>query len=405
MFHRQGSITALFNQNRKLAERYSYDAWGRRRNPANWLDYNVKAPRLISRGYTGHEMLDGFGLINMNGRMYDPVIGRVLSPDPSVQSPTYTQNYNRYSYCLNNPLRYTDPSGYFVHPTDWRDEPVILAPYFGDGGGSSAGRFNPGNMYYNALWDDRAPSDGGGNFGLPGESDNGTELNGVYYDWESRTYRSTLLGYREVGWEYAYKHSVLPALKQQEQERQLAYLQLHPQSKGNGLLASLRGPVGGKTHGGIMFGGIMFYNDAGNLLYRTGIGTNNIIYTVSIKNISSLMNAVNAYLDYWAQNHACIGCGNIFNSPNYFQKLADTYSDNSYNAYVVNGAVIGDINAPWYMYAAAALSISGEGFAEGRAVINTKNNGLKDYYGTSVEYGVKNYWTQYFEARIFAPWW
>jgi RHS repeat-associated protein len=78
-------------------------------------------------------MLDGFGLINMNGRMYDPVIGRVLSPDPSVQSPTYTQNYNRYSYCLNNPLRYTDPSGYFVHPTDWRDEPVILAPEFGPG--------------------------------------------------------------------------------------------------------------------------------------------------------------------------------------------------------------------------------------------------------------------------------
>jgi hypothetical protein len=62
----------------------------------------------------------------------------VLSPDPSVQSPTYTQNYNRYSYCLNNPLRYTDPSGYFVHPTDWRDEPVILAPEFGDGGGGSA---------------------------------------------------------------------------------------------------------------------------------------------------------------------------------------------------------------------------------------------------------------------------
>ena len=118
MFHRQGSITALFNQNRKLAERYSYDAWGRRRNPANWLDYNVKAPRLISRGYTGHslsrrggKMLDGFGLINMNGRMYDPVIGRVLSPDAYVQASGYTQSYNRYSYCLNNPLRYTDPSG------------------------------------------------------------------------------------------------------------------------------------------------------------------------------------------------------------------------------------------------------------------------------------------------------
>jgi hypothetical protein len=102
-------------------------------------------------------------------------------------------------------------------------------------------------MYYNALWDDRAPSDGGGNFGLPGESDNGTGLNGVYYDWESRTYRSTLLGYREVGWEYAYKHSVLPALRQQEQERQLeqlANLHYQPQNNSDGLLAMVGDPPG-----------------------------------------------------------------------------------------------------------------------------------------------------------------
>ncbi|MFN8134363.1 MAG: RHS repeat-associated core domain-containing protein [Bacteroidales bacterium] len=111
---RQGSIVALVKQNGTVSERYSYDAWGRRRNPSNWADYNVPAPRLIARGYTGHEHLDGFGLINMNGRMYDPVIGRVLSPDNFVQDPTNTQSYNRYSYCLNNPLRYTDPSGWLT---------------------------------------------------------------------------------------------------------------------------------------------------------------------------------------------------------------------------------------------------------------------------------------------------
>jgi len=43
--------------------------------------------------------------------MYDPVISRFLSPDPFVQAPDNLQNYNRYSYCLNNPLKYTDPSG------------------------------------------------------------------------------------------------------------------------------------------------------------------------------------------------------------------------------------------------------------------------------------------------------
>lgn len=47
----------------------------------------------------------------MNGKMYDPAVGRFLNADPYVQMPGNTQSYNRYSYCLNNPLRYTDPSG------------------------------------------------------------------------------------------------------------------------------------------------------------------------------------------------------------------------------------------------------------------------------------------------------
>ena len=61
-------------------------------------------------------MLDAFGLINMNGRVYDPVIARFLSPDNYVQSPTSSQGFNRYSYCLNNPLVYTDPSGEILVP-------------------------------------------------------------------------------------------------------------------------------------------------------------------------------------------------------------------------------------------------------------------------------------------------
>jgi hypothetical protein len=48
----------------------------------------------------------------MNGRMYDPLLGRMLSPDPELQAPGDLQDYNRYSYVLNNPLRYTDPTGY-----------------------------------------------------------------------------------------------------------------------------------------------------------------------------------------------------------------------------------------------------------------------------------------------------
>ena len=49
----------------------------------------------------------------MNGRVYDPKLGRFLSADPFVQAPANTQSYNRYAYVLNNPLSYTDPDGYF----------------------------------------------------------------------------------------------------------------------------------------------------------------------------------------------------------------------------------------------------------------------------------------------------
>jgi len=88
------------------------------RNPDNRNDYNVTST-LFDRGFTGHacpeqsrrEHLPTFGLINMNGRVYDPFLARFLSPDPFVQAPGNNQNFNRYSYCVNNPLKYTDPSG------------------------------------------------------------------------------------------------------------------------------------------------------------------------------------------------------------------------------------------------------------------------------------------------------
>ena len=50
----------------------------------------------------------------MNARLYDPAAGRFLNPDPIIQAPDNTQNLNRYTYCLNNPLRYTDENGEFI---------------------------------------------------------------------------------------------------------------------------------------------------------------------------------------------------------------------------------------------------------------------------------------------------
>ncbi len=107
-----GSVQLLADAQGNLLEEYSYDAWGLRRDPVT-LEVFVPDPQTESDyGFTGHEHLDAFKLINMNGRMYDPVIARFLSPDPVLQFPHYTQGLNPYSYTLNNPLRFTDPSGY-----------------------------------------------------------------------------------------------------------------------------------------------------------------------------------------------------------------------------------------------------------------------------------------------------
>jgi RHS repeat-associated protein len=100
-----GSIVSLTDSTNVAVFKASYDAWGKQTVSLNTIGFY--------RGYTGHEHLPEFGLINMNGRMYDPVLGRFLSPDNYVQAATNSQNYNRYSYCLNNPLIYSDPSGDF----------------------------------------------------------------------------------------------------------------------------------------------------------------------------------------------------------------------------------------------------------------------------------------------------
>lgn len=107
-----GSIQTISDEQGNVVETLSYDAWGARRDPNTWLaDPNSESS--FDRGFTDHEMLDEVGLIHMNGRVYDPVIGRFLSPDPFIQAPDFTQSLNRYSYALNNPLSLTDPSGYF----------------------------------------------------------------------------------------------------------------------------------------------------------------------------------------------------------------------------------------------------------------------------------------------------
>ena len=109
----QGSVKQIVAPDGALSGNYSYDPWGRMRDAVTHALYSSGAePKLfIGRGYCGHEHIFGLGLVNMNARLYDPVVGRFLSPDPVVQAPTFTQNLNRYTYVLNNPLKYTDQTG------------------------------------------------------------------------------------------------------------------------------------------------------------------------------------------------------------------------------------------------------------------------------------------------------
>jgi RHS repeat-associated protein len=121
-FDHLGSVIAISDERGHLATTsgpdanvMSYDAWGGRRNPdgtaATAASFNQQVGR---REFTGHETISNVGLVNMNGRVYDPILGRFLSPDPHVQFVSDLQSFNRYSYVHNNPLRNTDPTGYFL---------------------------------------------------------------------------------------------------------------------------------------------------------------------------------------------------------------------------------------------------------------------------------------------------
>lgn len=112
----QGSLVALVDENGNVVRRYAYDPWGKRVKPTNWTQPDTSEDLYhINRGYTMHEHLDDFELINMNGRVFDPAVAQFLSPDNYVQDPYNWMNYNRYAYCWNNPLKYSDPSGNLPH--------------------------------------------------------------------------------------------------------------------------------------------------------------------------------------------------------------------------------------------------------------------------------------------------
>lgn len=127
-----GSWTVITDEHGEVEQELSFDAWGNLRNPETWANYSedeTYEEPMFDRGYTGHEHLAAFGLINMNGRMYDPMMSSFLSVDRFVQSFDNSQSFNRYAYCLYNPLRYVDPSGWVMSRPEGSG---ILPPPDGD---------------------------------------------------------------------------------------------------------------------------------------------------------------------------------------------------------------------------------------------------------------------------------
>jgi len=108
-----GSVDTVLDESAGVIERISYGAFGSRNNVTSLNTVRQYTPISTNRGFTGHEHIDEVDFIHMNGRIYDAELGRFLSADPFIQSPMNSQSYNRYSYVMNNPLKYVDPSGYF----------------------------------------------------------------------------------------------------------------------------------------------------------------------------------------------------------------------------------------------------------------------------------------------------
>ncbi|OLQ71712.1 hypothetical protein BIT28_23910 [Photobacterium proteolyticum] len=110
-----GSIDLITDGFGIIVERRSFDPWGKARK-VQWDDEsnasNLLQFTLTNRGFTGHEHLKEVGMIHMNGRVYDEELGRFLSADPIIQSPYRTNSFNRYSYVMNNPMKYIDPTGH-----------------------------------------------------------------------------------------------------------------------------------------------------------------------------------------------------------------------------------------------------------------------------------------------------
>ena len=121
-----------------ILEDRSYDAFGRVRNP-DWKSESApQAAGAVDVGFTGHDDDRELGLVDMGARVYDPQLGRFLTPDPQVTGAHPAQAWNRYAYVSNNPLTSTDPDGH---------EECADCTFWDEGGGGGWGGSGGGGVW------------------------------------------------------------------------------------------------------------------------------------------------------------------------------------------------------------------------------------------------------------------
>ena len=195
-----GSLAVITGKNGNIVQQCKFDAWGKR-------SFDKKDPAIVfDRGWQSHEHMDEFKLLNMNGRCYDPVLGRFLSADPVVQNPLSSQSYNRYSGLGNNPLRFIDPSGKSM-------EDALKAMYNFEGGGF----YYRGEYYVNGGGGGFYSTSTGARLGGGGSSYSYNWTTGNYINnntgneapWnEVSSYQNYYMsnnGYKVINWGYNYK--------------------------------------------------------------------------------------------------------------------------------------------------------------------------------------------------------
>ena len=152
----------------------------------HYYPFGMRIAGLSSKIETNNTLFGGKELINeqfdagvdqswydFGARMYDQQLGLWFNPDPMMEKYHSTTPYN---YCLNNPVNFTDPTG--MDPVWWDTETM----------GDYGKNVHKWGMHIAAGGGSGGGGGGGGSYG-PGQGENGTGLNGYYYDWYTRTYR------------------------------------------------------------------------------------------------------------------------------------------------------------------------------------------------------------------------